>query len=546
MKTDAVFKGLVALCAMLVLGSVAMSQNITNTGTWTNTGTVTATNFTNSGASAQFINSGGSSLLRIRNTLTTNASGADPENFDVTDGEVRYMGNGAQNINHLVKTNTYKNLSTTGAGGGTKTLSGNITVTGTLTSDGSGVTVSIDTRTLTVTGATPLASSGGGAFTLTGGTVNYAGGAQSVFASTYGTLGITAAGNKTMAGGVTVNTGLNLSAGNLQIGANTLDIAGSISTASGTLEGGTSSNITFSGTGSTTLPGVTNGLANLTVNRTGTGDVITLGGDLTVNTAVTLTAGELNIASARTLTLNGSITATGGTLSSAVDGTVAYNQGSDGQAVLAANYGNLTFNNFNKVLPAATVGIAGTFTPGTATGHTVTGNTIAFNGGAQTIPSFNGATGYNHLTTAGGAVTKTVGGNLVVGGNFTNGADVTTNVGTFTLSIAGSRSQGNLAATMQFGGASNGLLFTTGTVEYNGTNQDIAGDATDKYARLTLSGSGTKTVLSGAANTVHTADDLTVISGVTLSVSAGGFLNVDLNLINNGSVNNAGTITVGN
>lgn len=546
MKSNVVLKGIVALCAMLVLGSGAMSQTITNTGTWTNTGTVTATNFTNSGTSAQFTNSGGSSVLRIRNTLTTNASGADPQLFDVTAGEVRYMGNVDQTINHLVKNSTYNNLSTTGAGASTKTLGGNLTVSGTLTSDGAGVTVSASTFTLTLTGASPLATAGGGAFTFTSGTVNYEGGAQSVFGTTYGTLGITAAGNKTMASNVTVNTALNLTAGNLQIGANTLDIAGTISTTSGTLEGGASSSITFSGTGNATLPSVTNGLANLTVNRAGATDVITLGGDLTVFTAVTLTDGDLSVGSTRTLTLNGSISATSGTLSSATDGTVVYNQGSDGQGVLAANYGNLTFSDFNKTLPSGTVGIAGTFTPGTATGHTVAGNTIEFNGGAQTIPSFNGATGYNNLATAGGAVIKTVGGNLVVGGNFTNGADVTTNVGTFTLSITGTRSQGNLAATMQFGGANNGLLFTTGTVEYNGTNQDIAGHSTDKYARLVLSGSGTKTVLAGAANTVHTADNLNVNSGVTLSVTSGGFLNVDLNLTNAGTVTNAGTITVGN
>lgn len=539
-------RGLTALFALCLIGAVALGQNITNTGTWTNTGTLTATNFTNSGASATFTNSGATSLLRIRQTLTTDAAGALPENFDVENGTVRYMGNGNQTINHLVKNNTYNNLSTTGAGASTKTFGGNITVAGTLTSDGSGVTVSIADKVLTGTGASPIASANNGAFTFSGGTVNYAGSAQSVFAATYGTLGTTAAGNKAMAGNVTVNTALNLTEGNLQIGGgNTLTIGGALNTTNGTLQGSTTSNMSFVGTGNATLPGVTDGLGTLVINRTGATDVITLGGDLTVATALTLTDGDFRVGSARTLTLNDAVTATDGTLSSATDGTVIYNKGSDGQSVLAADYGNLNFSNFNKTLPSATVGIAGLFTPGTATGHTVTGNTISFNGGAQNIPPFNGTTGYNHLSTAGGAVTKTVTGNLVVGGNFTNGSDVTTNVGTFTLSIAGSRSQGNLAATMQFGGATNGLLFTSGTVEYNGTNQNIAGHASDKYARLLLSNSGTKTVQSGAANTVHTGDNLTVISGVTLDVLSGGFLNVDLDLTNNGSITNAGTITVG-
>jgi hypothetical protein len=531
-----------ALCLVSV---VALGQgNITNTGSWTNIGVVTANNFTNSGASASFTNSGASSVLEIKNTLTTNASGALPENFDVTDGEVRYIGNGSQNINHLVKDNTYKNLLATASGTSTKTLSGNITVTGTLTSNGSGVTVSIADKVLTVTGATPIASAGGGAFTFTGGTVNYAGSAQSIFATTYGTLGTTAAGNKTMAGNVTVNTALNLSLGNLQINGNTLTIAGALNTTSGTLEGSTSSNITFSGTGNATLPGVTNGLGTLLINRTGATDVITLDGDLTVATALTLTDGDFHVGSSRTLTLNGTVSAASGTLSSETNGTVNYNQGSDGQSVLAANYGNLTFSSFNKTLPSGTVGIAGTFTPGTATGHTVTGNTIIFNGGAQNIPQFNGlTTGYYNLQTSGG--NKTVTADLKVSNDFTNGNGVTTNVQGFNLTIVGNRSQG-ATSTMQFGGANNGLIFSTGTVEYNGANQNIAGHVSETYANLVLSNSGTKTVQSGAGNKVHTTGSLTVNSGITLDVQNGGFLTVEGDLTNNGSITNAGTITVGN
>lgn len=535
---------LMVFVALCLVGAVALGQNIINTGRWVNTGTVTATNFTNSGANAAFINSGGASLLRIRQALTTNANGANPENFDVTSGEVRYMGNENQTINHLVKNNTYNNLSTTGAVRGTKTFGGNITVTGTLTSDGNNVTVDIANKVLTVKGTNPIASTNNGAFTFSGGTVNYDGADQSVFAATYGTLGTTAAGNKSMAGNVTVNTALNLSEGNLRIGSgNTLTIGGALNRTNGTLQGSTTSNMSFVGTGNATLPGVTDGLGTLVINRTGATDRITLDGDLTIHSALTLTAGDFRVGSARTLTLNDAVTATAGTLSSAADGTVNYNRGLDGQNVLAANYGNLTFSNFNKNLPSGTVGIAGVFTPGTATGHTVTGSTVIFNGGAQNIPSFNGTTGYNHLSTAGGF--KTVTGNLVVGGNFINGSDVTTNVGTFTLSIAGTRSQGNLAATMQFGGTNNGLLFTTGTVEYNGADQNIAGHASDKYERLLLSGSGIKTVQSGANNTVHTTHSLTVNSGITLRVQADGFLNVDGDLTNNGTVENAGTIRVG-
>ncbi len=560
-----------AMVAALVLTvSVMVGQNVTNNGTMTNTGTMTANNFTNSGAPATFTNSGGASLFRIRGTLNTTAAGALATNFDVTNGEVRYIGNAAQTINGSVLNSTYNNLSTTGAGASTKTLGGNVTVAGTLTSDGAGVIVDVGTFALTVTGATPITSANSGAFTFTGGTVNYGGGAQNIFTADYGTLGVTAAGNKTMGGNSAVNTGLNLTLGNLQIGANTLTIAGAITTTGGTLEGSGTSNMTFSGTGNAAMPSVTNGLGTLVINRTGATDVVTLGGSLTVATALTLTDGDLHVGSLQTLTLNNTVSAASGTLSSETDGTVGYAQGSAGQAVLATNYGSLSFSNFNKTLPAGSVGVAGTFTAGTATGHTIAGNTLVFNGGAQDIPSFNGATGYNNLTTSGGVVTKTVTGSIVVAGNFVNGGDVTTNVQANSLSITGTRSQGNAAATMQFS-ANNGLVFTTGTVEYNGAAQNITGDVALKYANLLLSGSGTKTVLAAAANTVHTTAGLSVGANITLSVTGGGFLNVgdtgtgigtltlaglsilsnsgDVNvagdLVNDGSVTNSGSITVG-
>ena len=48
----------------------------------------------------------------------------------------------------------------------------------------------------------------------------------------------------------------------------------------------------------------------------------------------------------------------------------SYNQSSDGQAVIAAQYGHLTFSNFNKTLAGTgTIFVAGTFTPGIRRGH---------------------------------------------------------------------------------------------------------------------------------------------------------------------------------
>src|SRR5439155_24310912 len=144
----------------------------------------------------------------------------------------------------------------------------------------------------------------------------------------------------------------------------------------------------------------------------------------TVNGTLALTSGTLSIGT-NTLTLNGGSSSAGGTLSSAATGTVSYGQATSGQAVLAANYGNLTFSNFTKVLPSSgTIGVAGTFTPVTATGHTIAGSTIEFNGaGAQTIPAFS----YHNLTSSStGARTLASSGSVKIAGTFTPGGNVYT------------------------------------------------------------------------------------------------------------------------
>jgi len=114
----------------------------------------------------------------------------------------------------------------------------------------------------------------------------------------------------------------------------------------------------------------------------------------TANGTVTLTGGTLSLAS-NTFTANGTVTVTSGTLSSNAAGIFVYGQTSAGQNVLALNYGGLQFSDYAKTLPAGTIGIAGTFTPGSGTGHTITGSTISFNGtGAQSTGVFS----FNNLT----------------------------------------------------------------------------------------------------------------------------------------------------
>ncbi|MBI2429816.1 MAG: hypothetical protein HYV29_13680, partial [Ignavibacteriales bacterium] len=239
--------------------------------------------------------------------------------------------------------------------------------------------------------------------------------------------------------------------------------------------------VTFSGTGSQSITDAASETFNkLTINKSG--GTLTLANNVTVTDSFQLTSGTLDV-STTTLTLNG-IVVGGGTLNSSTTGTVNYNRSAAAQTVLTANYGNLTFSNFTKVLPSATIGIAGTFTPGTAAGHTITGNTIDFNSsGAQNISSFT----YNNLTTSNGG-TKTV----------QTGAD--TVLGTLTIGTGTSL-------------ADNGIgVRTFGTVVHNGTHSGAGSIILNGSSPQTISGSGSYQNL-----TVNNASGVILSGGKTIN-----------------------------
>lgn len=90
---------------------------------------------------------------------------------------------------------------------------------------------------------------------------------------------------------LTLTEALILTNGALNIGVNTLTINGSISRTSGTMPGGSSSNIVINGSGSqTVLPAIT--LNNLTLNRA---SGLSLGGNVSVLGTLTLTSGTLTV-----------------------------------------------------------------------------------------------------------------------------------------------------------------------------------------------------------------------------------------------------------
>ncbi|HYF33246.1 MAG TPA: T9SS type A sorting domain-containing protein [Chitinophagaceae bacterium] len=124
-------------------------------------------------------------------------------------------------------------------------------------------------------------------------TIEYNGTSQSVAvlnsSQNYGHLTISGSGTKSMEGSITVTSILNLTAGTLSIGANTLTVNGLISTSAGSLTGGTTSNVAIGGTATTfPLPAVV--LNNLTIDRS---SGISLGGDVTISGTLTFTNGNI-------------------------------------------------------------------------------------------------------------------------------------------------------------------------------------------------------------------------------------------------------------
>jgi hypothetical protein len=397
---------------------------------------------------------------------------------------------------------------------------------------------------------------------------------------------VTLTGNITVNNAIIVKNGATLNCGTFIVsggGTFTLEAGGTLGVGdpNGVNTTGASGNIQVTGTRTYTAGGnytynggaaqttgdaMSNAPGNLTINNA-SGVTLNIA-SLTVNGTFTLSNGAFAVG-ANTLVLNSTVSATSGSLTSATGGTVNYNQGSNGQNVLAADYGTLSFSNFNKTLASSgTIGITTGFSPGSATGHTVTGSTIEYHlagttGSSTTVlpPLF---THYYNLKSnePGNTVGPTglvVDNTLeVVQGTFTSGStykDVLIDSGA-TLAAAGAISVA--------GDWTNNGSFTanTGTVTFNGTNnQSIGGSNSTTFATLAISNTGTSptNVVSLAKNTtVGTA--LNITQGVldqgtgasssnlttnAVTVSAGATLKNlgtgDLTL--SGNVSNAGTIT---
>jgi hypothetical protein len=324
---------------------------------------------------------------------------------------------------------TFNNLiiaSNTTTLGGATTITGNLTVNGTL---GGATTIALTGNGATLDGTGDITNTG--TITITNN--------KTVAAS----AALQIAGPVTVSTGTTTNNGslcLGLSAGICpSVTGDTLTVTSTFANA-GTLS--TSSAISITGT-----------LTNTgTVSTTDTATGIAGAGTFTNSTNSTLNIrGPLSVTT---------FTAT------ATDNTVNYN-GTGAQSVRATSYYNLTLSGArtganNITLPnGGTVNIAGAFSPMATFGtgnYVITGNTINFTGsGAQTVPAFN----YNNLTIS-GARTASV--------TLENGG---------TIGVAAA-----FSPTATF--SSGGWVVTGNTVNFNGTGAQTV-PAFD-YNNLTISG----------------------------------------------------------
>jgi len=337
--------------------------------------------------------------------------------------------------------------------------------------------------------------------------------------------------------------------GNLSILAGTLATDEAFPTVSGTttISGGDVSYTLSSG--SQTVDAKTYNNLSLSGGTKTLGGNVSVSGDLTISSGIvdlgtnslnrTAPGGTMTLSSGATLLVGG---ASGGISGSNfptnfstrnLSGIVEFNRAGD-QIIPALAYADLTLSSSGtKTIGSGVMTISGAFSvTGSATvDATTNSSTVSFTGGSgQTVRSMT----YYNLTIT-GAVAKSAAGDITVVNSFSNAS--TFSMGTNVLSIGGTKLN---SGTMQFGGTSNGVVFSGGIVEYDGSSPQTITSGT--YGELLLTGAGAKTF-----NT-----NVTVLGNVTLSSGSGAIVDpaVTVSIIGDldlsGSMTNNGIINLGN
>jgi len=525
-----------SLVALLVVASAAFGQHliIRNGSSFTGTGTYNVHgNIYDTLAAA-------TSIL-IPGTVNINGAAAET---------VGIAGNGPINFQKLQI-----------GGSGVKTTVVNDTVANLLDVTANGPSFNIVANKLTLQDT--IRNSGAGAspynFSNVGSEVVYAKGSgnQHIFGATYGKLTPNGSSTFDLLGPVVAGAAVTHTGGALTVNQNFTVNAGYTFNALADIIALDSLKLSATGGSVTTITdthgAVVNGSGALMVtNLTNSHGYITSaanGGAMTFANAAT-NSGKINggaglVNFQNTLATSDSLLAGTGNMQF---GGVVTNSGG-----IAANSNDSLFFNANisntgrvELFGTGYASMTGSFTS-VGTVNLATTSTWNYNGTSQSIAGAASGVTYGNLLTTGSG-TKTALGNMTVTGNFDNGGPtnlaITTDMSTFTLGITGTKENTN--STMLFGGTNNGLLFTTGTVNYNAASgtQQVAGDPALNYNLLVFSGGGTKQMAAGVR--VGTASNLTINPGVIADVNAATSQLIVLgNLINGGTLNNAGTVQVG-
>ncbi len=363
----------------------------------------------------------------------------------------------------------YRNGSQSTGNGLPSTLSGVLTIGST-----SGATIlTITNGSETISNKLVLVSSGSANSSIASGTISY--GSAGTLEYQGGSAQTTAAGEWPVSSGPvnvtinnsngvnlhadrTINGGLSLTNGAFSIGAHTLILNGSLTRTSGTLTGGSSSNIVVGGSSPTALDLPSVILNDLTLNR---GSGIRLLGNITINGTLTMTYGAINLngysiiyGPSGTLKYNGASVQTTANAEFPSSGG-PFNLYSDNSAGLnlhasRALAGTLTLNRGQFSIGATTLTLNGPFTVNSGTMLGGTSSNLVFGGSGSCSPL--PAVTLNDLRLNRGTG-LTLGGNVTAGGTlYLDSGPLSIGSNTLTLTGLLNRTSGSLT-----GGASSNI-----------------------------------------------------------------------------------------
>ena len=404
---------------------------------------------------------------------------------------------------------------------GTVSIQGGATVTGTGLSIATGTAA--NTGTVSITNA-------GSALTLSGAATATIGAAS----ATSGALNVNAGGTFDSGTGLTtVNaTGaINIPGGTYHSNGDLTLIAGTLTrSATGVLDLGAGTTFTIQGAGTATITGAFSNNTASTIHLTGGGSALTTTGTLSINGGSTLVAAVGSDVSTGGNTVNVgtsgngtvSITNTGSSLSAGVlnvgasgnTGSVTFSNGSTG-TLGAINVDNSVIAGTSGLLQiqsgAAVTGTGLTVAPTTA----ANAGTLTINGASSALTLSGAATaGINATSGSMGAF------NVQSSGTFNGGTGLTTIHKTGTVAIAGGTFNANGAVTLNGGQLTRDAagVFTLAA----GKTLTVQNGGDTIFTGTYGAPSNSIIAVTGAGSTLSTTSTLTLGSGSTTNVSAGG------------------------